>query len=200
MNSRTWEIVEKTSPFRGYFRIDRYVVRHALFAGGMSGKIVREVFERGHAAAVLPYDPVRDEVVLIEQFRIGALAAGRDPWLLEIVAGIVEPGETPKSVVRREMAEEAGLTFTAIEPIADVLLSPGGTSETMACFCARVDSREAGGIHGRDDEDEDIRVVPMAADDAIAAVNALTISNAPAVIALLWLAVHRERLKAAWTA
>lgn len=195
-----FEIVERTTPFQGYFRIDRYVVRHEMFAGGMSGPVTREVFERGHAAAALPYDPVRDEVVLIEQFRVGALAAGRGPWLTEIVAGIIEEGETPEEVVRREMREEAGLDALALEPIATVMMSPGGTSETTSFFCARVDSASAGGIHGVDDEDEDIRVVVRPAEAAISDAFSGVFDNAPAVIALFWLAGQRDRLRRAWAA
>ncbi|MEQ8695449.1 MAG: NUDIX domain-containing protein, partial [Bauldia litoralis] len=102
------DILEKTTPYKGRFQIDRYRLRYHRFDGAWSEPVLREVFERGHAAAVLPYDPVRDEVVLIEQFRPGPLAAGEaSPWLIEIVAGIIDPGETPEEVVRREADEEA---------------------------------------------------------------------------------------------
>lgn len=192
------EVIEQETPFRGYFRIDRYALRHELFAGGMSEPLTREVFERGHAAAVLPYDPRRDEVVLVEQFRIGAYAASRHPWLIEIVAGIIDPGETARTVAHRELSEEAGLVADAFEPIGDVFLSPGGTSETVALFCARVDSSQADGIHGLDHEHEDIRVAVMAFAAARAALERGDIVSAPAVIALQWLALHRERLRQIW--
>ena len=121
-SSKTVELIERTTAFEGYFRIDRYELHHQLFAGGMSDPLTREVYERGHAAAVLPYDPQRDAVVLIEQFRIGAYAAGREPWLIEIVAGIVEAGETSSDVAQRELHEEAGLSAAALEPIGDVMV------------------------------------------------------------------------------
>ncbi len=196
--SKPVELIERETPYQGYFRIDRYTLRHELFAGGMSEPLTREVFERGHAAAVLPYDPERDAVVLIEQFRIGAYAAGRDPWLIEIVAGIVEDGETPREVALRELGEEAGLTGDLVEPIGDVMLSPGGTSETIALFCARIDARAANGIHGLADEHEDIRVTTMAFADALAAVERGDVVSAPAIIALQWLALHRDRLRERW--
>src|ERR1700748_3636597 len=88
-----FEILERKTVFQGYFRIDRYVFKHKKFDGSWTGPVTREIFERGHAAAVLLYDPVRDEVALIEQFRAGALAAGWNPWQIEIVAGIVDAGE-----------------------------------------------------------------------------------------------------------
>ncbi len=198
--SKSVELIERETPYQGYFRIDRYVLRHGLFAGGMSEPLTREVFERGHAAAVLPYDPERDAVVLIEQFRIGAYAAGREPWLVEIVAGIVDADESPADVAHRELYEEAGLTADQVEPIGEVMVSPGGTSETIALFCARVDARTANGIHGLADEHEDIRVTTMPADDALAALERGDIVSAPAVIALQWLALHRERLRERWRA
>lgn len=196
--TRRYEVVEKTTPFRGFFRIDRYVVRHERHAGGMSEPISREVFERGHAAAALPYDPVRDEVVLIEQFRAGALAAGRDPWLIEPVAGIVEDGETTEDVIRREMREESGLEVLALEPIADVMMSPGGASESTAFYCAKIDAAGAGGIHGAAEEGEDIRVIVLPAEQAIADAMAGRADSAPGLITLFWLAANRERLRGLW--
>ena len=121
------EILEKTTPFKGYFRVDRYRLRHCKFESGWTGTIQREVFERGHAAVVLPYDPDQDRVVLIEQFRIGALAAGRDPWLIETVAGIIEPGETAADLVRREAREEAGCEIADLEEIGTFFPTPGGS-------------------------------------------------------------------------
>lgn len=192
------EIREKIAAFQGYFRVDRYRLRHRLHAGGWSAEMTREVFERGHAAAVLPYDPIRDEVVLIEQFRVGAYAAGWSPWLTEVIAGIIDPGETPEEVVRREAREEADLELGEIEPIANYLSSPGGASEAVVLFCGRADATRAGGIHGHQGEDEDIlvRVHPFAAIQEM--LRAASVSNAVTLIALQWLALNREGLRARW--
>ena len=119
------EVLEKTTPYKGHFRIDHYRLRHKKYDGEWSPPLSREVFERGHAAAVLLYDPIRDEVVLIQQFRPGAYAAGLMPWLTEIVAGIIEPGETPEDVVRREAKEEAGVEITDLELIGRYNGDPG---------------------------------------------------------------------------
>ena len=181
MNENDVEILEKTEAFKGYFRIDRYRLRHRLFRGGWSEEMTREVFERGHAAAVLPYDPDHDAVVLIEQFRVGALAAGRPPWLLEIVAGIIEDDETAEDVARREALEEANCRITDLIPIADYLVSPGGTSESATVFCGRVDSRGLGGIHGAAAENEDIRVLVTPFSEAVELLNAGRINNAVAL-------------------
>src|SRR5690606_9301310 len=135
---------------------------------------------------------------LIEQFRIGAYAAGRPPWLTEIVAGIIDPGETPVDVIRRETREEVGLELGGIEPIADYPSSHGGASESVALCCGRVDSARAGGIHGHRGEDEDIlvRAYPFAAVQAM--LRSASVSNAVTLIALQWLALNRDELRARW--
>ena len=194
------EIFEKTVGYQGFFRLDRYRLRHRLFSGAWSRTLVREVFERGHAAAVLPYDPVRDQVVLIEQFRIGALQAPGGPWLLEIVAGVIDPGETPEEVIRREAVEESGCPLQEIVPICEYLVSPGGTTERISLFCGRVDASQADGIHGVAEEGEDIRVVATPIDDAIAYLHAGRINAAAPIIALQWLMLNRDQLRRRWGA
>ncbi len=192
------EILNCETVYRGYFRIDRYHLRHRSFAGGWSGEMSREVFERGHAVAVLLYDPQRDQVVLIEQFRIGAYAAGRPAWLLEIVAGIIGEGEDPAEVALRETHEETGCVATELIHICDYLPSPGGSSESLALFCARVDAETAGGIHGLTHEQEDIRTVVMDSGDAIALLDQGQLNNSAIIIAIGWLARQRDRLRASW--
>jgi ADP-ribose pyrophosphatase len=192
------ELREKTTPFQGYFRIDRYRLRHRKFDGGWSDEMTREIFERGHAAAVLLYDPPRDRVVLIEQFRPGAYAAGMEPWLIEIVAGIIEAGETADAVVRREAEEEAGCTVTELREIGRFLATPGGSSESVTIFCGRTDSAGAGGIHGLDHEHEDIRVLPMDRQNALARLAKGEITNLIAAAALQWLALNHTDLRRIW--
>lgn len=198
MDREDVEIRDRETVYDGYFRMDRYRLRHRLYGGGWSGEVTRELFERGHAAAVLPYDPVLDAVVLIEQFRIGAYAAGWTPWLIEIVAGIIEPGEKAEDVVRREAAEEAGLTVSELLPIAEYLPSPGGTSETTSLFCGRVDAARAGGIHGLAEEGEDIEVSIHQGKDIEALVSSGRIRNAVCLIALQWFLLNRQMLRRRW--
>ncbi|HMA13182.1 MAG TPA: NUDIX domain-containing protein [Kiloniellaceae bacterium] len=192
------EVRDKTTAFKGYFQVDRYRLRHRKFDGGWTEEMTREVFERGHAAAVLLYDPQRDAVVLIEQFRPGAYAAGLEPWLIEVVAGIIEAGETPEGVVEREALEEAGCAVTALHPIGRFIASPGACSETVAVFCGRVDSQGAGGIHGLDHEHEDIRVLVLSRAEAVERVAAGAIANLPAVVSLQWLALNYTMLRSIW--
>ncbi len=200
MSKNEIEILDKSCVFDGYFRIDRYRLRHTLHQGGMSREIVREVFERGNAVGILPFDPDRDELVMIEQFRIGAYAAGADPWLTEIVAGIIEQGESAEQVARREIAEETGLKVGDLWPMVRYLSSPGGASETVELFLGRVDARRAGGVHGLEFEEEDIRVFPLPYADAAAMVEQGKIGNAMTLIALQWLMLHRHEVMRAWLA
>ena len=192
------DLIERTTAFEGYFRIDRYRLRHRLYAGGMSPEITREVFERGQVAAVLPVDPVRDELVLIEQFRIGPYAIGWEPWLLEGVAGIIEAGEDAESVCRREAREEANCALTDLVPIAHYLSSPGAVTETVRLFCGRTDTKALGGVYGLPEEGEDIlvKVTPIAT--ALEWLADGRIVNAKTIIALQWLALHYADLKRSW--
>ncbi len=198
MQGRRVEVLERSLAYDGYFKILRYRFRHATFAGGMSPEVTREVFERGHAAAVLPYDPGRDLVVLIEQFRIGALDSPYAPWLLEPVAGIIEPGETPAEVARREAEEEAGLDILDLVQACEYFVSPGGATERCRVFIGRIDAQGAGGLFGHAGEGEDIRahVVPFA--EAIEWLAGGRLVVASTVVAVQWLALHRDEVRARW--
>lgn len=194
-----YEILKRETAFQGHFRIDRYRLRFRLHDGGMSREITRELFERGHAVAVLPYDPVRDAVVLLEQFRIGALEAPGGPWCLEPVAGIIDEGETLEDVARREAREEAGLELSALIKMHDYLSSPGGTSERVTLYLGRVDAANAGGLHGLADEAEDIRSLVLGFDEAWAEMTRRPIAVASLLIAMQWLALNRARVRQEWT-
>ncbi len=195
-----WELVRRETAYAGYFRIDRCHLRHRRFDGGWTPVLQREVFERGHAAAVLPYDAQRDEVLLIEQFRVGAIEASSSPWLLELVAGIIEAGEAAAEVARREAGEEAGITIDELVPVCEYLVSPGGTSERTALFIGRTDLAGAGGIHGRAEENEDIRVHVVPANEAIRWADTGRVNNAAGLIALHWFARHHGELRHRWGA
>ena len=190
------EIVSREVRYDGFFRLEHYRLRHRLFAGGWSPVLSRELFQRGHAAALLLYDPWADAVVLQEQFRIGAMEAPGGPWLLEIVAGVIEEGESPSEVVMREAVEEAGCHVDSVQPICEYLVSPGGSSERIYLFYALVDSAGLGGLHGLPHEGEDIRVEVVAWQSVAQWLAAGEIRAASALIALQWLSLNRERLRA----
>jgi len=188
------EIVSRETAYRGYFSIEAYKLRYRLFEGGWSESVEREVFERGQVAAVLPYDPKLNKVVLIEQFRVGALNDKRSPWLLEIVAGVLEPDETPEQLAHREAKEEAGIEILEMIPMYHYWVSPGGCTERVKLFCGKVDASQAGGIHGLDHEHEDIRVHVVDVQEAFDMVRSGVINNALSIIALQWLELNLERM------
>ncbi|MDR0281104.1 MAG: NUDIX domain-containing protein [Paucimonas sp.] len=193
------EIVRRENCFQGFYRLDRVHLRHELFAGGMGREISRELFVRHDAVCVLPYDPQRDEVVLIEQFRVGALDKVANPWLVELVAGLIDKGESPEAVAHREAQEEAGLTFSALWPMTRYFPSPGGSDELVHLYLGRCSSEGAGGLHGLEEEGEDIRVRTWAFEDALQAVRDGQIANAATIIALQWLALNRDEVRGLWS-
>lgn len=194
------EVLARRPVWQGFFRMDVLELRHRLFAGGWSGNMERELFVRAPAVVMLPYDPVRDQVVCVEQFRIGALDMPYSPWLLELVAGIIEDGEYPEEVARREAHEEAGLEVGALEFICRYQVSPGGNTEEILLFCGCVDATRAGGLHGLDTEHEDIRVHVLDFADAKTALEAGEMRNAAGIIGLQWLILNRDALRDRWLA
>ncbi|MDD3519340.1 MAG: NUDIX domain-containing protein [Chromatiales bacterium] len=192
-----WEILENLSAFRGFFEIRKLRLRHTLFGGG-DLIVERELLNRHQAVAVLPYDARRDRVVLVRQFRVGALESPRGPWLTEIVAGLVDPGETAEAVAHREAMEEAGCRLGELIRLYDYYSSPGSASERIALFVGEVDSEGVGGVHGLAHEGEDIAVDVVAADEAFAWLDGGIIDSAMPIIALQWLRMHRDMLRERW--
>ncbi|MBW8189708.1 ADP-ribose diphosphatase [Neiella marina] len=192
------EIVSTDLAYNGFFQLKKYQLRHRLFAGGWSSVMTRELFERGHAVVLLPYDPKLDQVVMVEQFRLGALETSSNPWLLELVAGMIEPGETAEDVARRESIEEAGLTVGQVEFICSYLPSAGGCSERISLYVGAIDSRNAGGIHGLDYEHEDIKVHCYSRQQALKLLEDGKIDNAASIIGLQWLAMNHQRIRDLW--
>ncbi|MBT3701677.1 MAG: NUDIX domain-containing protein [Alphaproteobacteria bacterium] len=193
------QLIKHEMVAKSYFQLDRYTLRHRLFNGDWSPEITRDVFERGNAAAVVLFDPDLDQIVLVEQFRPGVYAAGdQKPWTLEIVAGIVEPGEDVNALVRREAEEEANLVISDLIEIPGIYSTTGGCSEFFWLFCGRVDASQAGGIFGKDDEGEDIRVIVMDRSEVMAAMEDGRIQAGFSVIALQWLALNIDRVTRSW--
>ncbi|WP_339080247.1 NUDIX domain-containing protein [Pseudomonas sp. TMP9] len=193
------EVIERETCFSGFYKLDRLRLRHRQFAGGMGPALSRELFVRHDAVCVLPYDPQRDCVVLIEQFRIGALDKSANPWLLELVAGLIDKDEQPEEVARREALEEANLALTSLWPITQYYPSPGGSDERVHLYVGRCDSNGAGGVYGLAEEGEDIRVHVWPLEDALAAIKDGRIDNAASIIALQWLALNRIEVRGLWS-
>ena len=192
-------VLERSVAFAGFFKVIRFRLRHRLFAGGMGPELSRELLVRSHAAVVLPYDPARRQVVLVEQFRIGAIEQPDEAWMLEPVAGMIEAGESAPEVARREAVEEAGLELLDLVPVGRYYPSPGGSSEICEAFIGRIDSRDAGGLFGRAEHGEDVKahVLPLAT--ALAWLEEGRFRAASTLITLQWLALHRAELDARWS-
>ncbi|MFT5114841.1 MAG: ADP-ribose pyrophosphatase [Parasphingorhabdus sp.] len=192
------EVVNKERVYDGYFKVDRYEFVHPLYAGGQSEILSREVFERGQVGAVLPYDPVTDQIVLIEQFRPGPYAAGSECWLLETVAGVLESGENPEQLVIREAEEEAGCKIQALEYVMRFFVSPGASTETVDLFCGKVNTIGIGGLHGLASEGEDIKVMVVDREEAWSMLGEGKFVNAKTIIALQWLQLNWQRMQKLW--
>ena len=193
------EILERRECHRRFLRIDLVTLKHRLHEGGWLGPLERELLIKDPAVGVLLFDPDRDELVLVRQFRVGVLDEKQSPWLLELVAGMVDEGETPLEVAARECREEANLTPQILEPICEYYCSPGTSNEKLSLFCGRVDSSAAGGVYGLADEHEDIEVVTLSYDEVVAALENGEIDNAMTLIAVQWLILNKAKLVARWS-
>jgi ADP-ribose pyrophosphatase len=189
------EILSKTELYKRFFRVEKIVLRHQLFGGGWSKNITRELFVRGEAVAVLLYDPKKDVVGMIEQFRIGAMSEPEGPWCFEVVAGMVEQGELPEQVARRELLEEANIVPYELTYICNFLPSPGGSDEKLHLYCGLCDLSAAGGVYGLPEEGEDIRfhVLPVAI--IFAELLKGRFNNAATLICLQWLQLNHLALR-----
>ncbi|MCF2949079.1 ADP-ribose diphosphatase [Paraglaciecola aquimarina] len=192
------QILKKESLYSGFFNMVKYAFKHKLYKGGWSEVIEREIFERGHAIAVLLYDPNLDEFVMIEQIRIGAFPTSESPWLLEVVAGIIDEGETAENVCRREAEEEAGVKIKNLTKALSYLSSPGGTTERLHIFVGEVDATQAQGVHGLEYEGEDILVHRVSATQAIEWIEQGKVDNAATLIALQWFTMNKQKVLDLW--
>lgn len=193
------QIISKKTLYQGFFKMVKYAFKHKLFEGGWSNVVEREILERGHAIAVLPYDPVLDEFVMIEQIRIGALATSESPWLMEVVAGIIDEGESPEDVCLREAKEEAGLEIQKLHKALSYLASPGGSTERLHIYIGLVDASSAQGVHGLEYESEDILVHRVPTSVAFEWINQGKIDNAATLIALQWFALNKQQVLEKWS-
>ena len=195
------EILGEQTLYEGFFTLKRIQFKHKLFAGGESGVVTRELLIKGAASAVIAYDPKEDSVILVEQVRIGAAyhpESNRSPWLLELIAGMVEKGENPEEVALRESEEEAGIQVKNLTHCLSVWDSPGGTVERIHLFAGEVDSSQAKGIHGLAEENEDIRVHVVKREQAYQWMCEGKIDNGITVIGLQWLQLNYAQLQQSW--
>lgn len=187
-------ITRRERVWEGFFKLDNLKLKHALFNGGWSAEFTREILDKGHGAAAIVYDPAQDLIGLVEQFRVGALESEHGPWCLEVVAGMIEEGETPEDVIRRELIEEAGIEADSIHPITQYYSTPGGCSEVIHLFCALADLTNKEGVFGLEYENEDIYFHTLPANEVFATMYNSKVNNAASLIALQWLQINREKL------
>ena len=193
------QVAALRQPYAHFFAVEEVDVAYRRFDDSLSPVVTRAVFVMGDAVTVLPYDPKRDRVLVIQQFRAGPWGRGDpQPWLIEAIAGRIDPGETPESAARREAVEEAGLVLDALLPVAQYYPSPGAVSEFIYSFVALVDLPDGvEGVFGVEGESEDIRGHLIGLDDLVAMVRSGEAGNAPLILTALWLQRERERLRAA---
>jgi ADP-ribose pyrophosphatase len=192
------KILQQQIVYQGHFQLEQLKVQFRLFNGGWSSPRLREIFERGEAVGVLLFDPNRDQLVLVEQFRVGIANKAKNPWLIEIVAGVINKDESLEQVARRETQEETGLEITNLFPICQYWVSPGGSSERIYLFCGQVDAQLAQGIHGVFEEGEDIRLHVVDLKIAYNLLNQGEFNNGSTIIALQWLQHNEQKVRAAF--
>ncbi len=184
-------------PYLGFFTLEEHRLRHRRFDGSWTDPADRAVFRAADAVTVLPYDPVRDAVLLIEQLRVAAYAHGDPhPWLIEPIAGIVDAGETYEMTARREAEEEAGISIGALHQIGRYYPSPGAVAQVLISYLGITDlPDDLPGQGGLQSEGEDIRSIRVSFDQAMEMVQSGEIAVAPLIISLQWLALNRDRLR-----
>ncbi len=197
-NDEDVEIISRSLAHDGYLKVEHLQLRHRLFSGGWSNAMLRELQPRNPAVGVLLFDPARDTLLLVRQFRVGMYGEEANAWPLEIVAGMVGSTEELEDVARRESQEESNCVPTELIQICEYYNSPGVTNEKITVFCGRFDSSRAGGVYGLDEEHEDIEVQLLSYTDAIKMLEGGKINNAMTLVALQWLQLHHQELRDRW--
>ncbi|CAM4402666.1 MAG: ADP-ribose pyrophosphatase [Legionellaceae bacterium] len=192
-------IKEVKTLYKGFLQLEKITLQYQCFAGHLSPEFERELLRRSDAAAAILYDPHLHKIVLIEQFRMGAMLNSQEsPWLFEIIAGLISHNETPEAVIKREAFEEAGATIEKLIPISTYWTSPGASNERVYLFCGKIDASNIGGIHGLKDENEDIRVHLVEPKEAYDAIASGLICNSSSIIAIQWLQIYETQVRQQW--
>ncbi len=192
-----WKIHQKQLVYNGHFKLTKYELSHEKYNGETTPLLHRELVERNDAVAMLAYDPITDEVVLVEQFRMGAITEDQ-PWLIEIVAGLIEADESPEEVVIRESQEEIGCVPSELIKIAGFYTSPGGNSEWIHLYIGKISVDELSNSGGLEEEGEDINPIVVPASDVPFILSTGEVRSAIAIIGLQWFVQNRKNIRQAW--
>jgi len=193
-----FELRSNETVLDGFFKMNRYRLRHSSFHGGWCEEMVRERIERLAAVSVLLFDPALDRLVLVEQFRIGLMGTVDPPWSLETVSGFCDrEHELPEQVARREVVEETGCTLRALTHIGEFFVSPGMSVERINLYCGWVDAADADGVYGLEHEGEEMRVVTLSREAARAELFG-RLNTTSVIMALQWLEANRPQLLEEW--
>ncbi len=199
MSDKKFDLLDRETLFQGYFRLDRFRVRTESYAGGWSGPFSREVLDRGNkVVGILLFDPQHDKIVMVEQFRAALMAKKDDPFLMELVAGVVDPGETPEAAARREALEEAGCHVSDMQKLFTYYTSPGCMSEQLTLFVGRCTAPMDKSVFGVREENEDILVHVLDAAVAISYLYSGKLRDASSIIAMQWFALQHTSLRSRW--
>lgn len=186
---------EQKVEYQGFMQLDTLTLQHRRFAGDFTPVITRELLRREPVAGALIWDPALAEVLLVEQFRVGAMADERTPWCLEVVAGIAdEENESLEALIQREALEEANVTLIKLIPLPPYFVSPGGTNERVHLFLGLADLSQAGGVHGLASEHEDIRSHRVPTEQLPQLLAEGYLNNAASIIAVQWFLLHQTEL------
>lgn len=188
------KILNQANKYKGYVSVENVELRHRLLSGKLGPSIKRDMIRVNRAVSVLPYDPVRDEVIFIRQFRVGVWGAGVAPWLEESVAGVIDPGEVPEATARRETIEETGCVVSDLKYICEYFPSPGVITEHLTLYCGIVDTENAGGHFGLEEEGEDIEAIVKPWDEAWSEVENGRLFDAKLLLSMMWLSQKKESL------
>ena len=192
-----WKIHQKQLVYDGHFKVTKFDLTYEKYNGESTPLLRRELVERNDTVAMVAYDPVTDEVVLVEQFRVGAISE-EQPWLIEIVAGLIEPNESPEQVVVRESQEEIGCVPSEIIKIAEFYTSPGGNSEWVHLYIGNISVHKISQLGGLEEEGEDIKITVVPATDVAYMLSTGEVRSAIAIIGLQWFVMNRENIRQQW--
>ena len=181
-----YKIINKKNLYSGFFSLNKYEFTHKKHDGEWTSTLDREIFSGAHVSTLLPYDPIKKEIILIQQFRAGVLSRYDEDYLLEIVAGIIDEGENPEETAMRECFEETGCEVKKIHPIQSYFPAPGSYESYYHLYLGEIQAFDGERIKGLEKENEDILVKSFKIDEVRQMLKEKKITNGLTLIALQW--------------